>query len=152
MKSSAKITTVVSRVLVYLVLTALVALIFTIPKITDFYIENLARVANAASLRTPTISFMYSALVPAFTAIFSLEVLLRNISKGNIFVKKNVTCLKILYISCFAECLIFFGFGFFYLLSFALSFAALFIGVMLRIVMNLMAQSVEIKTENDYTV
>ena len=152
MKTSGKITLWISRVLVWLVIALLIALTFTIPKITDYYIEHLAHIANAASLRTPTIVFIYASLVPAFIAIIALAAMLRNISKDNIFIRLNVDLLRAIHLACFAEAIIFFVFGFWYNLAFILSFAALFIGIMLRVVMNLMAHATDIKDENDYTI
>ena len=147
-----KVTLWISRVLVWLVIALLIALAFTIPKITDYYIANLARIRNADTLRTPTIVFIYISLVPAFIAAFSLAVMLRNISKDNIFIRRNVGLLRAIYLACFAEAIVFFAFGFWYIIAFALSFAALFIGIMLRVVTNLMAQATDIKDENDYTI
>ena len=152
MKSANKITLIVSRVLVWLVIAAIVALAFTTPCITDFYIDHISRIDAAAALRTPTIVFVYIALVPAFIAAVALARLLGNISKDKVFIKQNVTLLRVIYLSCFADAAVFFGFGFFYILSFCLAFVALFIGVMLRVVMNLIAQAVDIKAENDYTI
>lgn len=152
MKESNKITLWVSRILVYLLVAMFAVLVFTTPAITDYYIEHFARIAAPELLRTPTIVFVYIALVPAFTASFALLTFLSNIAKDRLFVKKNVTCMRIIYLSCFAECAIFFAFGFYYILAFVLSFVALFIGVMLRIVMNLIDRAVEIKDENDYTI
>lgn len=147
-----KVTMWISRILVFFVIAALVALLFTIPMITDHYIEHFSRIASPEALRTPTVIFLYIALIPAFTASFALAAFLSNIAKDRLFVRRNVTSMRIIYLSCFAECAIFFAFGFFYILSFVLSFAALFIGVMLRIVMNLLDRAVEIKNENDYTI
>lgn len=152
MKTQAKITLLVSRILVYLLIAFFVLLVFTTPLIVNYYIANLSRISTAASLFTPTVIFIYIALVPAFIASFSLSAFLSNIAKDRLFVKKNVTLMRLIYLSCFAECAVFFAFGFYYILSFVLSFAALFIGVMLRIVMHLIDRAVELKDENDYTI
>ena len=152
MKTKTKIALVISKILVILVFIALAALSFTIPKITDYYVRNLSHVVNAASLSKPTVAFLYAALVPAFAAIIALALMIRNIAHEVIFVKKNAAYLRTISIACFAEAAVFFGFGFFYILAFVISFAALFIGVMLSIVTDLMSQAADIKAENDYTI
>lgn len=157
MNVSNKISIIISRLLVFIVMAALAVLVFAIPYITDLYVAEYAREFKFDRLKSDvwlaaTISSLYLALVPAFVAIITLDRLLSHIIKGKLFINKNVLCLKLLYICCFAECVIFFGLGFFYMLSFILSFAALFMGVMLRIVKNLIEEAVLLKDENDYTI
>jgi len=157
MKNSHKISIAASRILVFIVMAALVLLVFTIPAATERYVSDYAREFAFENYKTEvwitvTAVSLYLALIPAFAAIITLERLLSNIRKSDLFVKKNVVCLKILYICCFAESVIFFGLGFFYMLSFVISFAALFMGLMLRIVKNLIEEAVILKEESDFTI
>ena len=53
---------------------------------------------------------------------------------------------------CFLLCLLFGILGIFFLLSFAVAFIAVFLGLCLRVVKNVIEEATQIKDENDLTV
>lgn len=101
---------------------------------------------------TPTLIIFYVALVPAFVADVSLYLLLNNVKTEKIFTDSSVKYLRIISWCCFAECVVFFALGFYYYTAFLISFAAFFMGIILRVVKNVIEAAVEIKSENDYTI
>ncbi|MEG1384979.1 MAG: DUF2975 domain-containing protein [Oscillospiraceae bacterium] len=134
--------------LVWLVLALLVAGVFLIPTFVRWY--------DMLSLR-PSIfkSFcaaLYASLVPAFAAMVRLCGMLGNIKKKLMFVSENTEHLRALSYCCFAECAVFFAFGFVRPLSFVLSFAACFFGLILRVLKNVFEEAVELRKENDAVI
>jgi hypothetical protein len=95
----------------------------------------------------------YACCVPALAALFFLDRLLVSIARGEVFTAKNVRALRVISWCCFGEALILAAAAWnFALLLFALSVAAAFIGLILRVVKNVIDAAVLIKTENDLTI
>ncbi len=94
----------------------------------------------------------YPSSVFAYITLYSLLKLLFNIKRQEIFIQKNVTYLRVISWCCFAVALITFVGGCFYLPFFVVSVAAAFVGLMLRVVKNVMQNAVEIKAENELTI
>ena len=82
----------------------------------------------------------------------SLDMLLANIRKGQPFISRNVTLLRIISYCCFAVSVLFIYFSFLKPFGFAIVFAAAFFGVILRVVKNCFEQAVALREENDLTV
>jgi hypothetical protein len=86
------------------------------------------------------------------SALFSLDRLLTNLRKGEVFIQKNVNLLRIISWACiFAAILLFVG-GLASFVFIILGVAACFFGLVLRVVKNVFDAAVQIKTENDYTI
>ena len=94
----------------------------------------------------------YPCAVFAYVTLYSLLKLLFNIKHQNIFIPNNVTYLRVISWCCFAVALITLIGGFFYLPFFVVAVAAAFVGLMLRVVKNVMHRAVEIKAENELTI
>ena len=90
----------------------------------------------------------------AFSLLISylLLRLLFNIRKNVVFDRANVKYARYISWCCFAVCAAFFALGFFVTFSFVISFAAAFIGLIVRVAKNLLNEAVDIKEENDLTV
>ncbi|MBR0600336.1 DUF2975 domain-containing protein [Sinanaerobacter chloroacetimidivorans] len=95
---------------------------------------------------------VYTCSAPALVALFSLNKLLTNIKKGEIFIEKNVGYLRNLSWCCFAASLIMLLSGFTYILFLIIALGAAFFGLILRVVKNVIEQAMIIKNENDYTI
>ena len=95
---------------------------------------------------------LYISAVPGIICCIALLKLLFNITKDEIFVKKNVLLLQILSYCCLLVGVeyIIFGNKFVTMLFFA--FAALFIGLILRVIKNVFDKAIEIREENDFTI
>ncbi len=148
-KISKKASTILSEILTGILLMILIAGVFFLPSVLRFFTEVFEKPAEYFS---PTLVILYTALLPAFAAVGALYFLLKNVRDGRIFTTQSVKYLRILSYCCMAECLIFFALGFYYVMVFLLSFAALFMGVVLHVVKNVIEEAAEIKEENDFTV
>ena len=87
-----------------------------------------------------------------FVTLYSLIKLLLNIRKGDIFIISNVRYLRRISWCCFAVAIITAVGGVFYLPFFCIAIAAAFIGLLLRVVKNVMENAVELKAENELTI
>ncbi len=137
-----------SRILVMAVFCLLIALLFCIPLITEWYDsvsgqEPIALVLNIC---------LYLSDAAGFAAAFSLHRLLGNIRKQEIFVDANVTCLRVISWCCFGLALVFFVLGFRRSLAWLITFAAAFFGLIMRVLKNVFQLAVEMRKENDYTI
>jgi Protein of unknown function (DUF3036). len=100
----------------------------------------------------PLLATIYACSVPGLVALFSLDRLLANIKKKNVFIAKNVKHLRVISWCSFAVSAILFVSGFYYLLFLLVAVAAAFFGLILRVVKNVIEQAVTIKDENDFTI
>ena len=98
------------------------------------------------------LSVAYPMAVPVLTAIFSLVGMLYRIRRESPFSVKNVRTLRFISWCCFLVALITFVGGFFKIPFWLYTAASLFLGVILRVIKNVMQQAVELREENDLTV
>ena len=95
---------------------------------------------------------LYGGCVPALIMLYDLYQVLVKIDRGDIFVTENVTRLRRISWCCLlggALCLI----SMLYYLPFGVvAFAAAFVGMIVRVVKNVMAEAVVLKEEADYTI
>ena len=103
-------------------------------------------------LLTVFVCAFYPCAVFGYITLYSLIRLLFNIKKQEIFISRNVTYLRTISWCCFAVSIITIIAGVFYIPYCFISVAAAFIGLMLRVVKNVMQNAVEIKTENELTI
>lgn len=127
---------------------AMLFLTVTIPWLVPF----LCRIMERETL----VSFMtvvaYMSLPAGWGAVWLLYELLFNVKKKHIFIDENVKFLRILsklcfYVGCVSAVAMFQYLGFLFV-----SIAAFFIGLMVRVVRNIIQEAIEIKEENDMTV
>ncbi|MCL2509356.1 MAG: DUF2975 domain-containing protein [Oscillospiraceae bacterium] len=136
-----------SLCMTYVSLAALAALVFCAPTFLSWwyppYRSDIARLV--------LITF-YCCCPGALAALLCLLKLLHNIKKEEIFVLSNITLLRALSWCCFLDAAAALVSGLRYL-PFLLVFGALvFLGLILRVVKNVMYEASVIKTENDLTV
>lgn len=94
----------------------------------------------------------YPCAVFAYVTLYSLIRLLFNIRNGNTFIRRNVTYLRCISWCCYAVAGITLVGGVFYLPFLVVAVAAGFVGLMLRVVKNVMQSAVEIREENELTI
>ena len=87
-----------------------------------------------------------------FVTLYSLIRLLRNIQKDAIFITANVKYLRCISWCCFVVSLITSVSGILYIPYLFVSVAAGFVGLMLLVVKNVMANAVQLKEENELTI
>ncbi|MCI5924180.1 MAG: DUF2975 domain-containing protein [Oscillospiraceae bacterium] len=139
----------VSILLVKILFVCLLAAPFLLPFFIGWYVSLSA---DLQSVYWPAMIIAYLCLVPAGIAIICMDRLLLNIRKKMVFVKKNADYLYTISWCAYAVCLLFLVMGFWRPLAFVVSFAAFFIGVVLRVVKNVFRQAIAIREENEYTI
>ena len=108
----------------------------------------------ARALHLFYISYYPSALF-GYITLYSLIRLLKNIRRGDIFIPKNVSYLRRISWCCFAVAAISLVIAILYvdIVPFLLvAGAAAFVGLMLRVVKNVMQNAVELREENELTI
>lgn len=95
---------------------------------------------------------VYTGCIPAAVLLFNLFFLLHRIARDEVFVRRNVESLRRISWSCIAGGLVCFVSGFYYIPWFVVAFAAAFMGLIVRIVKNVVAQAVELKSDSDFTI
>lgn len=96
--------------------------------------------------------FFYPSSIFAYITLYSLIKLLFNIKKDEIFINANVKYLRRISWCCFAVAVITLIGGVFYIPFWFVAVAAAFVGLMLRIVKNVMQNAVAISEENELTI
>ena len=94
----------------------------------------------------------YPCAVFAYITLYSLLRLLFHIKNDDIFIVANVQYLRRISWCCLAVAIITFVGGLWYLPFLFVAFAAAFVGLLLRVVKNVMQNAAEIKTENELTI
>ena len=94
----------------------------------------------------------YPCAVLAYITLYSLLKMLFNIKKDAIFIPANVSYLRRIAWCCFGVAAITLVGGVFYLPFLFVAVAAGFVGLMLRVVKNVMESAVQIKAENELTI
>lgn len=94
----------------------------------------------------------YPCAVFAYITLYSLIRLLLNIGNDVVFVMQNVSYLRRISWCCFAVASITFVAGFWYVPFLFVAVPAAFVGLMLRVVKNVMHSAVDIKAENELTI
>ena len=141
--------TVCSLVCTRVVMAALVVAAVFLPKILNFYeIKGTIGEENIV----PIMVVIYCCYVPAFIALLKLDRLLTNIKKAQVFIAENVRCLRIISWCCFAAAAVILIGAKYYTLFVIVAVAMAFMGLILRVVKNVIEEAVVIKEENDYTI
>lgn len=157
-KISRSASTTLSYALSILVIPMLVALTVLMPRILHLYVQmvHMPQAASPSSLPDQIPLFLwiavYLGIAIAYAADGAMLMLLHRIRHDQVFTAPNVACLRLLSWCCFGEAGCFFCLGVYFRFSFAVAFAAFFIGVALRVVKNVMEEATALKTENDFTI
>ncbi|MBQ4576283.1 MAG: DUF2975 domain-containing protein [Firmicutes bacterium] len=119
------------------------------PRIVNWYINVSGK---ATWLVEPILISLLACCVPALGALFWLHKLLTNIAGEHVFTDDNVSLLRRISWCCFLAALITVIAARFYLVFGVISIAAAFMGLILRVVKNVIQQAVIIKNENELTI
>ena len=98
------------------------------------------------------LSTIYSGSIPATVLLFSLYRLLSHIELENVFIMANVEYLRRISWSSFAGAIICFASTPYYLPWIFVAVAAAIMGLIVRVVKNVIAQAVELKNESELTI
>ncbi len=111
--------------------------------------ENSKAISDMLTL---FLSCFYPCAAFAYITLYSLLKVLINIKKDEIFISANVKYLRLISWCCFAVALITLVGGIFYVPFLLVAAAAAFVGLMLRIIKNVMQNAVAISEENELTI
>jgi len=95
---------------------------------------------------------IYAGFIPAALMLYSLYALLRQISLGKIFIQINVSYLRRISWCCMLGGIISLISTFYYFPWFVVALAASFMGLIVRVIKNMVAYGVNLQNESDYTV
>lgn len=138
-----------SLIMIYCFATALAVLAAAAPWLFPLYI----RATGKPETLTVILLVTFYCCVPAgVAALYVLWRLLRNIRNGAVFVRDNITCLRVLSWCCFWTAVICLGGCFFYTPFGIISVAAFFFGLILRVIKNVFVCASQLKEENDLTI
>ena len=142
---SVLVSSICTKIMIVLVICAAIAAPYLVKSYVAYTMKN-------PYVIKPLLATIYACCVPGLTALFSLDRLLVNIKRKNVFIEKNVKHLRVISWCSFAVSIILFLSGFYYLLFLLIAVAAAFFGLILRVVKNVIEQAVVIKNENDFTI
>jgi len=100
----------------------------------------------------PFMAILYLCCIPAMIALVCLHKLLVNIRNEDVFISKNVKLLRIISWCCFLAALMMVFAAFYQFLFGVMAVAFAFIGLILRVVKNVIEEAVQIKDEHDFTI
>ena len=94
----------------------------------------------------------YLVVITFLTADVLLFDLLQRVKKGLVFTLKSVARIRGVSWCCMVLCVLFGCLGYYFTLSWLVSFLALFLGLCLRVTKNVIAEATEIKQDHDLTI
>ena len=144
-KRSIAITSVLIKVAIVLCTAAL----FLMPYAAKMY-EQIS--FQRDNVTFPLLITFYVCAAFGFVILFVLNKLIKNIGSEKVFIDENVKLLKILSYCCFAIAVVTLIFARFRILVFVITFAAAFIGLILRVIKNCFTEAIRLREENDFTI
>lgn len=155
-RTSNKVSTIISMVLTVLLFLALCALTVCLPMVVNSMIDTVDNIGDRASItqtqRALVLTDAYAMVAIAFSAVILLFLLLRRVLRGAVFSCLTVRLISSVSWCCFMEAILFLLIGGFFQLAFGVAIAACCLGVCLCVVKNVIAEATRIKAENDYTI
>ncbi len=155
-KVSSKFSNNLSLVIAIILLVGCIITAFLLPAITDILIDTPDNIGDRQSITEGGRLFVHivAYLVLAnitFADVLNIALLLR-VRKGEVFTTKSVALIRGVSWSCVLLCVAFALLGAYFQLALIMAFLALFLGVCLRVVKNVIEEATIIKGENDLTV
>jgi len=148
-KISRTASALISQILCILAFAVLTVLAVLLPALLKTMMQMFGK---PDYLYIPTLIIAYISAVPAFAADAALFLLLRCVKLGQVFTSRSVALIRLISWLCFIEAVIFFSLGFYYIIGFIAAFVFVFMGLIVRVVKNVIEEAVYIKEENDYTI
>lgn len=148
-----KCSIMLSAVLTVLLTAAIASGLVFIPRITDWYSGiTVGHGFIGGDFKLPMTVILYVTTLFGLSAAGALLVLLRSISRGEVFTGRNTLCLRVISWACLLAAAAFAVLGLWRFIFFAIAFLGAFLGIVMRVLKNVFAAAVELKEENDYTV
>ena len=147
---------ILSRILTLAAAMAAVIVAVFIPAISEWYQYEMAAEANSVFDRStmfiPMCITLYVCDALALGALWNLHILLRNISRDEVFIQKNTNCLRRISWICMGVGVMMMIFGLWSSIFAFFGMCALMFGLIMRVLKNVFEKAVEIKSENDFTI
>jgi len=141
---------VLSKVCVVLFMALLLACAVLAPRLVDSLLSMSVQARMAGN--TPFLVTIYTGCVPAAALLAYLYILLHRIDTGRVFVKENAACLRHISWCCFAGTAICLVSSLYYVPWFAIAVAAAFMGLIVRVVKNIIAKAISLQDDADLTI
>ena len=155
-KVSTKFSNNLSLAIAIVFLVGCIAAAFLMPTVTNMLIDTPDNIGDRGSITQAgrifvhIVAFALLAIV-TLADVLSIALLLR-IRKGEVFTEKSIALIRGVSWSCILLCIAFALLGVYFQLALIMAFLALFLGVCLRVVKNVIEEATVIKGENDLTV
>ena len=95
---------------------------------------------------------VYTGCIPAGALLVLLYILLHRIGRGRVFIAKNSECLRYISWCCFAGAVISLASAFYWFPWSAVCVASAFMGLVVRVIKNVVAKAVSLQDDADYTI
>lgn len=142
-----------SRLLVVGMFFLLVVLMFTSHIIAEWFsVISVGDGMIKTNLAAAVTAMICICDVFALIAVAALHKLLTNISKDEVFIPQNTLCLRIISWSCVFAGLTMVFFSLWKYEFLFTAFFAMFLGLIIRVVKNVLEKAVELKSEIDFTI
>lgn len=125
---------------------------FSLPGLIKWYFETAHSIDAPVKLFKTVLACFYICLPFAFIALVSLLKMLFAINRQEIFTNANIKRLRILSWCCFAVAFVTLVGGWFYYPLLLIAVAAGFIGLILRVIKNVMYSAKVLREENELTI
>ena len=126
------------------------------PKLVEALINLPDNIGNRGTITDPErvlcLVLAYGILGVTTLAVIMMFLLLIRVYRGNVFTARSVVYIRGVSWCWFLLCLFFGVLGNYFQLSIIVALAAVFLGLSLRVVKNVIEEATEIKMENDLTV
>jgi len=139
-----------SKVCTGLFMMLLVICLISAPWLTTRLISISVPAQDAG--RALFLATIYIGSVPAAALLSCLYILLNRIGSGRVFINENVSCLRYISWCCFAGAVLCVASGFYYVPWFVPGIAAAFVGLIIRVVKNVIAEAVALQDDSDLTI
>ncbi len=143
---------VLSIAVCFIISVVLAFCTFALPGMLSWYFGKAQAIEVPVLLKTAVLTCFYISLPFAFIALFSLIKMLFAINREEIFINANIKRLRTISWCCFAVAFITIVGGWFYYPLAIIAIAAGFMGLILRIVKNVMYSAKMLREENDLTI
>lgn len=140
-----------SKFCVYLFMVLLAAGAAAAPWLAEWYF-SWGRWGLTPESKPLILASVYCALPPAALLLWELRRFLGNIGAGRVFIPQNVRCLRRISWCCIAGGLVCLASALYYLPFLAVSAAAAFVALIVRVIKNVFEQAILLKDEMDHTI
>lgn len=156
MKTSERWSLWVSLAIALLLFLVCVAGFFVLPWLTKVLIDLPDTIGSRELISQAGCGFVLALAYGVLATILLIDTLmiglLVRVKAGKVFTEQSVMLIRGMSWSCVLLAAVFCGLGVYFQLAFLVAFAAVFLGLCLRVVKNVIEEATRIKTEHDMTV